>query len=61
MTIYLKDHFSPDAFSKSPPTRFKGKYLSEIDAAKNIDCYYNATATDLTLDESHLTVTNIED
>jgi len=56
----LKRHFSPDAYAKSPPTRFKGKYLSEIDAAKNIDCYYNATATDLTLDESHLTVTNIE-
>lgn len=56
----LKDHFSPDAFSKSPPTRFKGKYLSEIEATKNIDCFYNATATDLTLDASHRTVTHVE-
>ena len=56
----LEKYFSPDAFSKSPPTRFKGKYLSEIDNSQNIDCFYNATATDLKLDVSHSSVTNIQ-
>ena len=56
----LKNHFSPDTFSKSPPTRFKSKYLSEIETAENIDCFYNATATDLTLDGSCRTVTHVE-
>jgi choline dehydrogenase-like flavoprotein len=56
----LKRDFSPDVFSKSPPTRFKGKYLSEIDNTQNIDCFYNATATDLKLDTSHGSVTSIQ-
>ena len=56
----LEKHFSPDGFSKSPPTRFKEKYLAEIEHATNIDCFYNATATDLKLDPSHRTVTHVE-
>ena len=56
----LKRHFSPDAYTKSPPTRFKGKYLSEIESSKNIDCYYNATAIDMRLDKSHQSITHIK-
>jgi len=56
----LKRHFSPDAYAKSPPTRFKGKYLSEIESSKNIDCYYNATAIDMRLDKLHQSITHIK-
>ena len=56
----LKRHFSPDAYTKSPPTRFKGKYLSEIENSKNIDCFYNATAIDMQLDRSHQAITHIK-
>ena len=55
----LKTHFSPDAYSKSPPTRFKSKYLSKIDKSKNIDCYYNANAIDMRLDASHQSISHI--
>ena len=60
MTICSKKHFSPDAYTKSPPTRFKGKYLSEIENSKNIDCYYNATAIDMRLDKLHQSITHIK-
>ena len=46
----LNNDFRPDAFSRSPPTRFKTKYLSEIESDENIDCFYHATAIDLKLD-----------
>ncbi|ETN93152.1 6'''-hydroxyparomomycin C oxidase [Gammaproteobacteria bacterium MOLA455] len=48
---FLNSHFNPDAFSQSPPTRFKAKYQSEIEAAENIDSFYHATAIDLELDQ----------
>ena len=56
----VPNNFSPDAFSKSPPTRFKAKYLSEIEAIKNIDCLYNAMAIDMDLDPSLKSVTEIK-
>ena len=56
----LKRHFRPDAYTKSPPTRFKGKYLSEIENSDNIDCFYNATAIDMQLDKSHHAITHIK-
>ena len=56
----LEARFIPDAYSKSPPTRFKGKYLSEIKHSKNIDCYYNATAIDMGLDRAHQSITHIK-
>lgn len=48
----LKEHFYPDAFAKSPPTRFNSKYIEQVRTSKNIDCYLNANATDLTLNET---------
>ena len=56
----LNNKFQPDAFSKSPPTRFKAKYLSEIETAKNIDCFYHATAIDLQLDTLKKSVLGLE-
>ena len=56
----LEASFHADAFSKSPPTRFKQKYLPEIEASENIDCFYNATAVDLILDQPHQTVTQVK-
>jgi choline dehydrogenase-like flavoprotein len=56
----LKMHFSPDSYTQSPPTRFKGKYLSEIESSRNIDCYYNATAIDMKLDKPHQFITHIK-
>lgn len=55
----LESNFYPDEFSKSPPTRFKKKYLNEISANPNIDCFYNATVIDLQLDSSHQAVTTV--
>ncbi|MDB4076239.1 GMC family oxidoreductase [Porticoccaceae bacterium] len=55
----LGKSFNSDAFAKSPPTRFREKYLSEIEHQKNIDCFYNATAIDLSLDKSHQFATKI--
>lgn len=49
----IDNHFYPDSFAHSPPTRFKSKYLSEIGRDPNIDCFYNATAIDLILDGAH--------
>ena len=56
----LQHSFSPDAFTHSPPTRFKGKYLEEIKASKNIDCFYNANAVDLVLDKARQAVAQIK-
>ena len=56
----LNDNFRADAFSQSPPTRFKTKYLGEIESAKNIHCFYNATAVDLVLDSAHQHVRHIK-
>ena len=56
----LENHFYADAFSQSPPTRFNSKYIDQITASKNIDCFLNATAVDLQLDKSHQTVTHIK-
>jgi choline dehydrogenase-like flavoprotein len=56
----LNNHFHPDAFSQSPPTRFKAKYQSEIEAAENIDCFYHATAIDLKLDRLKRSVHQLE-
>jgi len=54
------NHFDPDAFAKSPPTRFKSKYIDQITESKNIDCFYNATALDIRLDNTHQIVNHIE-
>jgi len=48
----LEDQFSPDISTQSPPTRFKPKYIEKIRNHKNIQCFYNATATDLRLDQT---------
>ena len=56
----LKDHFYPDAFAQSPPTRFNSKYIAQITASEKIDCFINATAVDLKLNSSHQTVSHIE-
>ena len=55
----LTSNFYPDEFAKSPPTRFKKKYLNVISEHKNIDCLYNANVVDLTLDSAHQTVKSI--
>lgn len=49
----ISKDFYADAFAHSPPTRFKDKYLREIKASQNIDCFYNATAVDMQLDSGH--------
>lgn len=54
------NHFEPDAFAKSPPTRFKMKYIDKIIESKNIDCFYNATALDIGLDSTYKSVNHIE-
>lgn len=51
--------FYADAFAHSPPTRFKAKYLSDIADSENIDCYYNATAVDLLLNQSQSSITQM--
>lgn len=56
----LEDHFYPDAFAQSPPTRFHAKYIDQITAAENIHCFFNATAVDITLDQAHQTVTHLQ-
>jgi len=56
----LDNNFYSDAFAHSPPTRFKEKYLPEIEQSKNIDCFYNANAIDLVLDRSHQVITKIK-
>ena len=56
----LEDHFYPDAFSQSPPTRFQAKYIDQITASENIHCFFNATAVDIKLDQSHQAVTHIQ-
>jgi len=56
----LEDHFYPDAFAQSPPTRFQAKYIDQITASENIHCFFNATAVDIKLDQSHQAVTHIQ-
>ena len=55
----LKKSFYPDKSAQSPPTRFKEKYLDSIKNAPNIDCFLNASATDMTLDPNHKIVNSI--
>lgn len=55
----ISKDFQADAFAHSPPTRFKDKYLHQITANKNIDCFYNATAVDMQLDSGHQNIVSM--
>lgn len=46
-------YFSPDSSAQSAPTRFKDKYIDQLDSSNTIDCLYDAAAVDLKLDEAH--------
>jgi choline dehydrogenase-like flavoprotein len=53
------DNFKPDSSAHSTPTRFKEKYFEQLNSNKSIDCLYNATALDLTLDPAKQSVQTI--
>lgn len=55
----LRDQFSPDASTQSPPTRFKTKYIETVRNHDNIHCLYNATAIDMALDDKQTTAQSI--
>lgn len=55
----LEPHLYPDRSAQSPPTRFKAKYLDRIKNNPNIDCFYNASATDMTLNSAYQAVQTV--
>lgn len=55
----LTDHFYPDSSMQSPPTRFSEKYLDTIRNHEKIQCLYNATAVNLSLNDSHSSTDSI--
>ena len=56
---FTLNNFSPDRSAHSTPTRFKKKYIDYFNSCKTSDCFYDAAAVDLRLDDSTQSVKSI--